>query len=840
MRNRTAARSVHAGLIWFWISLWVGCGGSGYNPGGGSPSLQSITVTPGNTSVIAGRTQQFSAVGNYSDGSNKDVTSLATWTSSDVTVATVNGAGLATTLKEGSVTITAAFESDTNSTALTATPLTVQVSVVASDSAGRALTYQWRSTDGAIQNVNAATTTWTLPDGPGLHFAYVLVSNGVGGYTERRIAVNTDTIGTPLIVPAPISFSAPAATPQSGDFFRGFLHGGALGSVFHDAFLPDFPVYYVDDTSNQQYPSVGTVKTNVRGEFIIPNVNLPPAGEFTFFCLPFGGSNFSNCGNWGNFSPLPPPMAFSEYITSYAVNSDIGGELVLADGSPCGAVNEFFDIEVVASATLVDASGKVLAGPVRADQWGDYDLPYNVAAASVVLQCENAPPVSVLVSNPNPSGTTDLGQTVLTGVAAPTVTSMTAQMNNTQVGTFLPPPSGVPSDIVPLADAFLAEKGLDSRVGACQYYQAVGAVKNCDSNGNPTGAITFEDWKSSIRIDQYAQGAPVYSATYINKVDLNLARNHHSVSYGPGQTAAYVCNHLGPSVLDPAQAEIDSVIQNTVNGQNLVACVAMDFTSTPGVNGGQPFVRFLIFGPSGQLLPSVNLDGRREKFVPGTCVVCHGGDHYAGKFPEDGTGSANVGGRFLPYDAGNFEFSSQTGLTEADQEQVIYLLNQNILNAGPTQAEQNLIAGWYANGQVLDKNYVPTSWQGQNATAISFYQNVSARSCRTCHVALADGYNFDNYQNITPGATFLYDNGDTITDVGESVCGGTHQLNRAHKMPNSLVTFNRFWLSSGTAIDQPSIVQQFLGYVSPENTTCVPGVIPHASHRAANSLTRRK
>lgn len=123
----------------------------------------------------------------------------------------------------------------------------------------------------------------------------------------------------------------------------------------------------------------------------------------------------------------------------------------------------------------------------------------------------------------------------------------------------------------------------------------------------------------------------------------------------------------------------------------------MDYMISQGVNNNQPFVRFLIFGPNGQLLPSINLDGRREKFVPGTCVVCHGGDHYAGKFPEDGSGAANVGGHFLPYDVGNFEFSSKLGLHDQDQEQAIFHLNKNLLNAGPTQAEKDLIAGWYAN-----------------------------------------------------------------------------------------------------------------------------------------------
>src|SRR5213082_2342673 len=88
---------------------------------------------------------------------------------------------------------------------------TVTISVQASDTSSATLHYRWRSTDGAIQDVDATTTTWTLPTGPGIHFAYVLVSNGLGGYTERRIAVNTDTIGTPSLLQA--TFHAVTAPP---------------------------------------------------------------------------------------------------------------------------------------------------------------------------------------------------------------------------------------------------------------------------------------------------------------------------------------------------------------------------------------------------------------------------------------------------------------------------------------------------------------------------------------------------------------------------------------------------------------------------------------------------
>jgi hypothetical protein len=59
---------------------------------------------------------------------------------------------------------------------------TVQVSVTATGNGQ--LHYQWRATVGRISNVDAPITSWTLPSGPGLHYAYVLVSDHHGGYTQ--------------------------------------------------------------------------------------------------------------------------------------------------------------------------------------------------------------------------------------------------------------------------------------------------------------------------------------------------------------------------------------------------------------------------------------------------------------------------------------------------------------------------------------------------------------------------------------------------------------------------------------------------------------------------------
>jgi hypothetical protein len=573
---------------------------------------------------------------------------------------------------------------------------TITIAVHATDSSGGALHYKWKSTDGAVQSVDAPTTTWTPPAGPGLHFVYVLVTNGFGGYTERRVAINTDNLGIPVRIPAPRPLAAPPAPAQAGDFYEARL--GWYSTVFpdgntHDAPAVGVPAYLSNPDLGTVYPSSGYAISDVTGKLVFSGV---PAGEhYMLNCSIDGGASFQDCTPALGNEMLAG--ATSDYFSSnVSPQFPYNGSFVLADGSACGTQDEFFGIHDSPTATLMDTHGHHLA-TFNVDELGTFSVPpfsvpFNPDIAFVSLKCDKKPAIKVPV---NPE--MDLGQTAVTGVTPPTIVSMTATLSGKDVGIFLPPPTGLPSDVLTRSDGFLGEKGLDSRLGACQYYKAIGAVQDCNSSGHFIGAISFEDWKRTVKIDKYnTAGDPQYEALYINQMDLNLARHHKSIFHpANSQTAAVVCNHLGPPFnLVTPQADIDTAVANAANGKNLVACVAMDYTVTPGVNNEKPFIRFLIFGPSGQLLPSINLDGRSEKFVPGTCVVCHGGDHYAGKYPEDGSGPANVGGHFLPYDTGNFLFSSQAGLREADQEEAIYRLNQNVLTTGPTQAEKDLIAGW--------------------------------------------------------------------------------------------------------------------------------------------------
>ena len=77
----------------------AGCGAP--TPAISPKTLISVSITPANPSIAVSATEQFTATGNYSDGSTASLSSSVTWASSNLAVATVSEAGMATSVGAG-------------------------------------------------------------------------------------------------------------------------------------------------------------------------------------------------------------------------------------------------------------------------------------------------------------------------------------------------------------------------------------------------------------------------------------------------------------------------------------------------------------------------------------------------------------------------------------------------------------------------------------------------------------------------------------------------------------------------------------------------------------------
>jgi Bacterial Ig-like domain (group 2) len=124
MKKPKFSKAVATGLVLI-AAILYGCGSN-------NPSLMMITVTP-NPAVISlatGSTQQFTAIGTYSDDSTYDITSTATWSTSDATVATISNTtgsqGLATAVTSTAGMTNTISATDPTTGIMGATTLTVE------------------------------------------------------------------------------------------------------------------------------------------------------------------------------------------------------------------------------------------------------------------------------------------------------------------------------------------------------------------------------------------------------------------------------------------------------------------------------------------------------------------------------------------------------------------------------------------------------------------------------------------------------------------------------------------------------------------------------------------
>lgn len=194
-----------------------------------APELIAITsVTPANTTIAKGTTQQYSATGNTTDATGTDVSAMVNWSSSSEATATIATGGLASALTEGETTIRA--ESLTDSSIFAETTLTVGPAALATVTAISPTTatiylgetqqfaatgtmtdgttgvdvtsrVTWSTSSNSIATINSAG----LATGAGQGTAIITAAAPSGSSVEASLIVNLPTLTA-------ISTVTPAAT----------------------------------------------------------------------------------------------------------------------------------------------------------------------------------------------------------------------------------------------------------------------------------------------------------------------------------------------------------------------------------------------------------------------------------------------------------------------------------------------------------------------------------------------------------------------------------------------------------------------------------------------------
>jgi uncharacterized protein YjdB len=159
-------------------------------------SLSSIAIAPLNASIAKGTTQQYTAIGTFSDGTTQDITAQVTWSSSMTGVATIVAGGLATGVATGTTQIKAQQGTVSSPvTNLTVTSAVLQSIIVKPSNPSIAKGYKLQMTatgrfsDGSTQNLTSVAT-WASSKG-----SIASVSNAA----NSKGLVNAKALGTVTI-----------------------------------------------------------------------------------------------------------------------------------------------------------------------------------------------------------------------------------------------------------------------------------------------------------------------------------------------------------------------------------------------------------------------------------------------------------------------------------------------------------------------------------------------------------------------------------------------------------------------------------------------------------------
>ena len=259
-----------------------------------APLLASIAVAPANPSIATGTTQQFAAIGTYTDGTKQGLTASVTWASSNTAAATINATGSATGMA-GTATITATQSGISGTTIMKSNilPQTVNLGQPATFmvAAGPAsLSYQWQENGMNVAGATSPiyTTPATTPADSGATFDVVLTDDVTGNVASGMATLTVNA--PPSIVTQPLSqvvnvgnpatfmVSVTGATPLSYQWqVNGTNITGAISSTY------TAPVTTQADSGTQFTVVVTNVAGNVTSNAATLTVNPTTVVDVTTY-----------------------------------------------------------------------------------------------------------------------------------------------------------------------------------------------------------------------------------------------------------------------------------------------------------------------------------------------------------------------------------------------------------------------------------------------------------------------------------------------------------------------------------------------------------------------------
>jgi hypothetical protein len=450
-------------------------------------ALSSITVTPGSPTITVGTSQAFVATGTFTDGTQKNVSSQSTWTSSNTAVATISGSASTsqsvTCAAAGTSLIKATVGSVNGSTTLTcsnpAPPPTLSSIVVTpanpSSNVGSALGFIATGTysDGSQQNVTQ-TATWLSATPAHATLGALTTTQSVnciaGGTSVISATIATISGNTTLtcVVPAPTLVSI-AVTPALPSINIGGSIGFIATGTYSDGSTQDVTVASTWNSASTSVATLGARTTQQSVNCVTAGTSVIKAtlgavnGSTTLTCLvPIptlqsititpanpsvtlpGGVGFIATGTYSDGSTRDVTLA-STWLSSNPSVATIGAA---GDPQPTTCV--------AAGSTTISATSSSVVG-------------------HTTLTCNNPPPppptlVSIAVTPNNPS--VSVGTTL--GFTATGTFSDGSTQNLTATATW---GTGTPT-VATLTSLTATENVTCLRGGTSAISAAVGAINN--------------------------------------------------------------------------------------------------------------------------------------------------------------------------------------------------------------------------------------------------------------------------------------------------------------------------------------------------------------------------